>query len=979
MITIDDVDAYFEEVHGHRPFPWQQRLAEAALSGQWPEAVDAPTGLGKTWSIDVALLAMADAGLRGNRGTFRRILFVVDRRTVVDEAWAHTERVAERLRSARPGTIAHTVAQGLRALTGHTGGDAAVLSVVRMRGGATWESLWADRPDQPMVVLSTIDQVGSRLLFRGYGVSDAMRPIHAALVGCHSLMILDEVHLAGPFVELVARVRALQGGSLAVAGLRTLLLSATYAGDAPVMAFDEPAHLAHPVAGPRLASDKRLAVVESGASQRAKAITAIVRAIRAGGDARVLVVCNTVGSARAAHDALCAADVRAGLLTGRSRPFDRERVTSEWLSALGPSTAAPEAAVLVATQTVEVGVNLDVDWLITEECALNALVQRLGRVNRFGQRPGAAVVLFGSGDDPVYGTTAGATTAWLQGVGAPILGGPRGVTDARAEWLDVSPLALRRAVSSTDRERLLALNPRPESAPLIDGALFQRWAQTSPVPLVDVPVEQYLHGLGPADSSVALAWRADLQATPDGSPHTSPHPLDVPVSAAETVELPLASLRARIAGTGGSRVADLESGASLEDDPVSGGSVARVTGDGNLEWVGSAALRPGDTVVLPASWGWLDRWGWAPASAAQVTDVSPLVDRRGRFLILLDEATLRPLVQGSRPDGGYGPEQDEAWAPVAGYLAWLTASDAEPPEDGLPGLRTRLLAACGAMTDPDIRRLINALDVGRLAGRVVTLAREQVEQRAGIVQATDLSAAGGVAASLAVGAADGGGASDLAGAADDRADSTVAIGRRVALADHSRAVSDRARSFAEALGLDESLRIAVTRAAEWHDLGKIDPRFQAQLWGGARPHTGVPLLAKSGISRWSPLWREARRLSGYPAGLRHEALSAKLARQLLAGGSPAPDGDADPALIVHLIAAHHGRARPLLSTVDDPDPQRVTWSDGDQAVAITTETDDGLELVGDFDRLNRAYGYWGLALLEAIVRLADIGCSSEGS
>ena len=177
-----DFPAFYAAVHGHDPFPWQTALVDEVLaSGRWPSLVDVPTGLGKTSLLDVAVfVAAVTAHVPGaHRLGRRRCFFVVDRRIVVDEAYDHARTIAEAVRTGDG--VPGRVAAGLRALAPDATGD--LLPVTRMRGGTTWASAWLDRPDRPGIVLGTVDQVGSRLLFRGYGVGDRRRPLDAALVG----------------------------------------------------------------------------------------------------------------------------------------------------------------------------------------------------------------------------------------------------------------------------------------------------------------------------------------------------------------------------------------------------------------------------------------------------------------------------------------------------------------------------------------------------------------------------------------------------------------------------------------------------------------------------------------------------------------------------------------------------------------------------------------------------------------------------
>src|SRR5690606_36205884 len=108
MLPVDDFAAFFEEVHGFPPFPWQKRLRAkiVARNGTWPDTLDLSTGSGKTAAIDIAVFHLA---LEAERGEERRapvrIAFVVDRRLVVDDAFGRARKLEAALAAAAPGSV----------------------------------------------------------------------------------------------------------------------------------------------------------------------------------------------------------------------------------------------------------------------------------------------------------------------------------------------------------------------------------------------------------------------------------------------------------------------------------------------------------------------------------------------------------------------------------------------------------------------------------------------------------------------------------------------------------------------------------------------------------------------------------------------------------------------------------------------------------------------------------------------------------
>ncbi|SDN22615.1 CRISPR-associated endonuclease/helicase Cas3 [Actinomyces ruminicola] len=1006
-MNVTDFTKFMQEVHGHKPFPWQSAVVEEAVErGTWPALVDVPTGLGKTSMLDVAVFLLAlSAGGEAPAGLGRRRIFlVVDRRIVVDQAEAHGKHIAEKLESATEGTV-FEVARRLRGLFGASQGEAA-LRVVKMRGGATWDAAWLPRPDLLAIITGTVDQVGSRLFFRGYGVRKGRRPIDAALVGTDSVIMIDEAHLAQAFTTSLASAReADRTSGLGLPESSVIHLSATSAekpeknSDAWEALFDEDSHLRNKTAAQRLTAHKRLTFVGSTEKKIVKEMAAQVLDLFKYSDGssdkpkdhRVLVVCNTVARAREVYEALTTGKTRLDgvevlLLMGRSRPLDREGIAERVTELFGADREPGDhKAVLVATQTIEVGIDLDATSMVTETASWDALVQRFGRVNRRGAFGAAEITVVedGAKKPPVYGDAKVATADFL-------------CKAAPQDGLDVSPLALRHLEVP---EGLSA--PRP-LLPLLLPAHLDAWARTNPAPVNDPPIDPYLHGIDKSTPPVTIAWRAGLvikDGNEDGADALKLLPADhagsvvdaVPLRSEECVEVSLMAARAWLQQGKPENLADIDDDDGFDDIPFKEGDsdrqVLRRGADGDWRQAVASELRPGDTIVVPCEYGGLDRFGWNPSSKEAVKDISELASlRRGQPILRLDSDPgtrlglpplegLRELVADWR--NAEEPEDRDAFqgALVEAARRWLGSSGAPEypwtPED-IECLQNAFEHSGAFISTSADRRRRN-----RRRGPSDDGSRELIPVLRGTAPADDWRTVG------TSGDRSGGNTtSSVPWRAVDEEDTegSSILNRRVTLAEHLAAVGERAEQIATNLGLPEELRRVVVDAARWHDLGKVDLRFQAMLFDGSRVAAELARepLAKSGMPPGDrDRYRRAHRLSGLPSGARHEAWSEAIVDAHLERRTEPYPGDAE--LLRHLVASHHGRARPFLPAVDDQGDGVLRAAIGDINAEVPLPVELHLADADRFARLNDRYGRWGLALLESVVRSADMTISSEGS
>ena len=582
-MTFPDFARFFELCHDEGPYLWQRRLADEVLTDKrWPPALDLPTGSGKTSAIDIALYALAAAAHAGEFGAFsRRIVLIADRRVLVDQAWRHGERLLERIESRAE------LAPVRRALAKLSPEERP--SSIRLRGACPTDPRWCRSPDQVQIVASTVDQIGSRLLMRGYGVSPRMRSVEAGLVGQDTLFLLDEAHLAGSFWDTLTRLERLDPVRSIAPRRQVVLMSATLVPTAESLhPFQlEQAECRDKALAPRLNARKLVRWSDKKVEQLLATIDVSC----------VLMVANTIrtalewfkkaAKARAARRRGVALERELFLVTGRMRPLDRQKT----VDAVETRLEGREPTLVVATQCIEAGVDWDFDAMISECASWDALVQRMGRVNRRGERHDAECFILqaqrtfkgpdtGEKSCPVYREHEIRTASWLAEV-SPIRCTPGAMPEAPDD----------------------CVHP-PTSAPVLIPEYLDLWSQNrADGPAFDISV--FLHGVQ-QERDVQVVWR-DLDLARD-RPFLKSLLKALPPSSLEAVSVPLRELR----GWLGDRPA-IRLGTEMNIQPA--------------EDIGVGA-----TVVVPAEYGGIGRHGTFDGSADHVSDVSSAAMRDHRDL-----------------------------------------------------------------------------------------------------------------------------------------------------------------------------------------------------------------------------------------------------------------------------------------------------------------------------------------------------------
>lgn len=964
-LTADRFPEFFAAVYGDQihPYRWQQQMLESILeTGRWPEVLDVPTGGGKSAVIDIHVFANAvdqqrfEDDVPGPRVP-RRISTVVPRRAIVDQQLDRATVLAGVLSEEATGILAEVRELLIRRSTpeGYPESSRLPLRVHLLRGGTAAVAAtgrfgsarddWTNYPAAVQVLCATPDMLGSRLLFRGYGVSRRARSRAAGLLGYDHVAVIDEAHLSRQLVDTFRRISSMTARwspvSETIPGLQVCAATATHdpgqgqGQDENAVCLDwdhlEP-HLSGILTTPKQVEYRGI-TAWNGTSRKARAehirsLMESVKEIRADSTGLVGVVVNRVATAVAVQEAAAKAGLSTRLVVGPMR--------------FGATGSLDFAGVdlVVATQTIEVGVDIDFAGMVTDLATGSALVQRAGRVNRSGTRPSARVIVVGpERTDPI---SSGAALPYL----ATDLHDARDWVLQRAAGDGISPGALKLAGAPS------AAPERPVFSHL-DASDVRLLARTSETLVADPDLSFWLRDSLDQDSPEirVIGRRLPSLAAPEDVTDQQAEEAQAEVVDATYQLLPHLvfddSEAYPTTPVGLRRI--------LQNKHVLENYQAWVRRDGDwfllqnaesvlphAQPISSLPLRAGDLVVLDAN---------LPCTIGMDSAGEGTADEPGVVL----------AAEGQRPIGDFSTDAS------TGVIVFH--HDGSERKDTTEGTRV-----CRAAHDEAVA------EDGTIDATLLPTARlntDHVVYDVAVGPATAMT--GGEPAWVVCRRRDPEGQGVQVEVSPNA--------QPVLLETHQADVADRARALGHKLGLPTGLVEALAEAGLHHDSGKVSEAFQAMLRAnGTNPTTGWSenRIREIKDAQEKSVYAKSLGLVAQPSktvtpavtGWRHEMYSTAMYWADSADGSEIlPQRAGTRELTAWLVGTHHGEGR---SGFPLSVPEAIVGNArSDVKTAARQLFAEGL-WDGLAALLNQDLGPWGLAYLEALLRAADVTISQEG-
>ena len=503
----------FRAATGHQPYGYQERIARDGL----PDVVQAPTGAGKTGVI-LAWLWRRLYGPEPGR-TPRRLVYALPQRSLTEQVSGQAREWLANLGLA----------------------DEVALYVAM---GARWQTQgeWREDLHKPAIVVGNTDVLASKALLRASDMPPALFPIDFALTTNGAHWIIDEPRLSP---QTTTTLRQLAGfaarlGTAEPFGLTCLSAAApgellltpdNREGKRPIQILDIERTGALVT---RLTAVRAVRPLPADSGDYRAIAAAAVERHRPG--TLTLVVTNTVDAAQRVYRQLSGGAVAdCVLLHSRFRGIERaERLAAavdrfappgELDTSAGPGPRADAGApgepgpsggrIVVTTQVVEAGLDLDAMLLVTEAAPWPSLVQRAGHCNRSGRHNGNAEL------------------RWVP---------PPGPFPYRRQDIDATVRELERLEGDRLTTEVLMARDVTHSRgdiAVLRRADLDRLFDTSTDPSGDeVDIAPYLRDAEDLDAQVAWAtWTPDEDGAPDSEVRVPPVEYRCPVPIGDAVAL----------------------------------------------------------------------------------------------------------------------------------------------------------------------------------------------------------------------------------------------------------------------------------------------------------------------------------------------------------------------------------------------------------------------------------------------------------